>query len=300
MYRDLIIYSNQKLKNDLALCWPLFAKLVRKLPPKSQEKWIFSLALELKKDKNPQILRDFLSLCKARQSNSNLARLIEKDRKDRALEQDLLKHELMERLKFLQNQNLTEKEKDLLEEIHGRFPEDEKIKTLVEAFDIRWAQEIISRRPSKFIKGALNQDQVIEDDGEKSLLRSIRKSLQKLTRRHPAHRMDFIIALSMMEDYEGAIELVRSGPKEAEYHWLEVELLIKQKLYIDALDRIDKYANRYADDPEVAFLSIYLRSQAFAGLKFYRDAIELLEILLNARPGYRSAQSLISKWEKES
>ena len=81
--------------------------------------------------------------------------------------------------------------------------------------------------------------------------------------------------------------------------WLHLDLLIYTRKFAESLSFIQDLDLKYHDDPLFYSTKIYYIAQCFWGLGDKNKAIELMENLIEIKPDYRLASSLLKEWRLE-
>jgi hypothetical protein len=109
------------------------------------------------------------------------------------------------------------------------------------------------------------------------------------------------IGLQAMGLFAEALDVLR-GQKEnwtLNEHLQEVELLLKNRLFAEALQRSQMLLRQHAHDPDCVQAALYLAAKSYRGLEDLEQAIGIMRGLLNNRPDYRDASLLLTEWEGE-
>ena len=104
------------------------------------------------------------------------------------------------------------------------------------------------------------------------------------------------IGLYFIELYHEALQVIRRAPESSAKDWFYLELLLRCGRYLECLDEVNQIELKYSADPESTFAATYIRAQALWGLGQTGSAIELLRSIVDIRPSYRSAHSLLNEW----
>ncbi|MFZ4403409.1 MAG: hypothetical protein ACOYOK_04845 [Pseudobdellovibrionaceae bacterium] len=200
-------------------------------------------------------------------------------------------------LKVYRSQGLWQQEKDLLKKLYQLFPQDEEIFALEKDFKNHYAEEIIQKyQPSMaFRVGPLDA----EDDIYKIALQKLAQVFLKKAKKNPTMAIDLAVGLIFMESYDFALQTLDSAPESVSKDWLQLELFLKNKKYLQVLEQLPEMEKKYANDPEVTFASAYLKAQSMWGLGQKSTAMAIIESLLSSRPHYRSAASLLRMWRNQ-
>lgn len=205
--------------------------------------------------------------------------------------------QLFEKLKFFRAQGIIEEERRVLALIERSYPDDPELWQIRTSFKERWAQHILNRpRPSRTIH--LPRRPTRSSD-ELKFVSFVSVELKKLIRAHPSNAYDAALCLLFMEAYTEALDVLGFHTMNQASDWLRLELHLMSGQYLNALEDCRQVEIRYSDQPETAFAASYGRAQALYGLGKTSEAIEVLSSLLRVRPSYRSAGSLLLKWEGE-
>lgn len=133
---------------------------------------------------------------------------------------------------------------------------------------------------------------------EKKLAQDFAEKLKKKIKKSPSLAYDGAIALFQMGHAETALETLKMAKDSPEVAWLEVDLLLETRRFIDALTKLDSMEKQYASDPESTPALTYARAQALWGLQQSQAAIDLLQSLVRVKPDYRSASALLQHWRE--
>lgn len=206
-----------------------------------------------------------------------------------------LRKNLIDKLNFFRNENMTEEERRLIELLHKMYPNDGEIHRLRNEFQERWARHVVSKHSSP---SEARFDWTLTDlDVEmgKSLEPAF-KELKNVLSHRPDFRYEFSVAFSMMDLQEYSLQLLEDGAPDLACDWLKADSLLRSHRHIECLDHLSSLEIRYGQDPDTAFAITYYRAQALWGLKQPSRAMELLQSILAIRPNYRSAASLFKDW----
>lgn len=211
------------------------------------------------------------------------------------------KEALKEKLTFLRNQRMIDEEKKLLDRLAQVLPQDAAIRKAKEEFKERWAREIIAKSHSstRLEDEKRTRRETTYTEDELLFADLLRDEMMQLAQGSEG-TYNFSIGLYFMELYSHALAVLKSGPMTPPMEWLYVELLLLNRRFIDGLEQLNQLEVKYIDDPETAFAASYLRAKAFWGLGRQAAAIDLLKSIVNVRPNYRSAHSLLSEWTERN
>lgn len=209
------------------------------------------------------------------------------------------KQSLKNQLDYMRANRMFEQEAKILDEIQALFPEEKDIQADRESHDIRWAREIVSNYQSQ---GDLLADLRWRVDRLNPELTETKKLITKrafdLAQSDSQLAYDLAVSLHLMDFNNEAIEILSFANTSCAADWLKLELMIRARKFVNALDEASRLELIYADDPEASFTAIYARARALHGLGHRVEAIDLLRSLVRIRPNYKSAQSLLLDWSE--
>lgn len=216
-------------------------------------------------------------------------------------EQKAQKEELFEKLEYFRTNRMTNEEKKILDLLEKTYPKDEKIKSLKKDFQLRWAHEVIANKTRFQVEKELGnkKNAYLLNEEERNFADEFTESLKIVIQDVPETAYDLTIGLCFLEYFQKAIELLEFSEEGPSKDWLRLDLLHKAKRFIECLDYIVSVENKYSDDPESTFAGTYLRAQVLFGLGQKNTAIELMKSIVEIRPSYRAAHSLLMEWHSD-
>jgi tetratricopeptide (TPR) repeat protein len=107
---------------------------------------------------------------------------------------------------------------------------------------------------------------------------------------------DLAMGLQMMDFHSEALQILALASPSPAVDWLRLELEVRARRFVTALEEAHRLETLYASDPDAAFAATYARARALYGLGEKQTAIDLLRGLVKIRPHYRSAHSLLLDW----
>src|SRR5207253_6137253 len=119
---------------------------------------------------------------------------------------------------------------------------------------------------------------------------------EDLARKNPQLAYDLSVMFMFMESYSEALKMLAFAMPSSESQWLRLELLLKAREFVLALDEADRMEMTYSTDPESTFAATYARARALRGLGQTAQAVELIRSIVSVRPNYKSARSLLMDW----
>lgn len=207
------------------------------------------------------------------------------------------KKNYLEQLITLRTQQLYEQEKDLLQLLQRLYPGDEDVIRETKEHQQRYALEILARRarPTASTIDANEDEEALPED-QYAVLENIFLCMQEKLQHTPELAYDFAVAAVMLDRPLEAQHFLDQAAEDDAQIWLHLELLLRNKHYLELLQALAKIEVHYAEKSDTFFATAYLRAQAMWGMGQKHTAIEIMESLLSARPHYRSGDSLLSLW----
>jgi thioredoxin-like negative regulator of GroEL len=198
-----------------------------------------------------------------------------------------------------------EQELSVLDEFQAEIPGEPEIKQAKEAYNLRWARDIVansaansgtSDNPTDDLQRKLQSkaDWLSEDQLDNKDL--VVKRAIEIAQGDPQLAYDLAIALHMMDFNSEAIEVLDCAVESPATDWLRLELMIRARQFVTALEEANNLELRYAGVPDSSFSVTYARARALYGLGQTETAIDLLKSIVRIRPHYKSAQSLLTEW----
>ena len=210
---------------------------------------------------------------------------------------DRKKEVLKEKLGFLSNHRMIEEEEKVLSLLMRMFPEDSEIQAHHLEFQERWARNVLASQRQGYIniealiKGAIKWTQK-----EEELLALWLEEAEKISKNRPALAYSLCLFFYFIEAFPQALTILHLAPSSTQKDWLILDLLIECRRFVECLAAVDRVELAYADDPETTFGAAYIRARALHGLGQNSQALEILQSIVNVRPNYRSAKTLIHEW----
>ncbi len=204
------------------------------------------------------------------------------------------REELLSELSVLNDRQLYEREKSILKKLLRMYPGD--LELLRRTTDLREksALEIIARHAP--LRRAIIWD---SDETSPETLRASESwshCLLEAALRSPEVYYEMAIAAFMMGLFEPSLKILNLHPDSEEHIWFRFECLLEARHFLDLLSSLAKAEIKFANDPETFFATAYYRAQAMWGMGQKHTAVEVMESLLSARPGYRMGLTLLSQW----
>ncbi len=209
------------------------------------------------------------------------------------------KKELLEQLNLCRSQNLFQEEEQIIQTLMRINPGDRVIIELRSDLRQRMAQEYINKRSANPRREIFFPVFEPIDPETQKLLQEIEASMIEALVQGQLLANDFAIAHMIWDNHDAALRLIERAPDSPLKDWTRAEILLRSRRFIELLDELLVLEKKYDDDPETIFSAHYLRAQALWGLEQKRLAIEILEGMVEARPQYRAAHSLLTEWKED-
>lgn len=320
-------YENEKLRLDefealatfflyCGFAASLTDLIIRKLDDGSRIPWgHFAEALFISTESDhidPKVKRALIEGADERKAMSHLSRSHTLDHFDEELihQRDLRrkkfvekaqkkKKELIEEVELLKSQGLKGEEDRAIQILEKFFPGDSEVRLLRLSLRERLAQEYIAKRPTKPRKEIFFPLFEQRDAKEEEILKEIETAMQGAASSNSFLASDFALAQLVWDNPEAALRLLEKAPDLPEKDWLKAEALLRSRRFAELLDELLVLEKKYSGDAETVFAVYYLRAQALWGLEQKHLAIEILEGMVETRPTYRAATSLLREWKED-
>ena len=204
------------------------------------------------------------------------------------------RQELISELATLNDRQLYEREKAILRQLLRMYPTDLALIRRHSDLKDRSALDVIAKhaplRKSIIWDSEKNSPEIEKAEAAWSqcLLETATSSAEMV--------YDLSVAAYMMGLYETSLKILNLEPDSKKYLWFRLEILLQARHYLELLTTLAQAEIYFHPDPETFFATTYLRAQAMWGMGQKHTAVELMESLLSARPGYRLGLTLLSQW----
>lgn len=209
------------------------------------------------------------------------------------------KLELLQELEVLKSQGLHQEEERILQYLSKCFPGDSTLYELRSDLRQRLALEFMSKRASKPRQEIFFPNFEPRSPEDEAVLAEIEKSMFEALQGAQDLATDFALAHLLWENHEAALRLLEEAPDSAQKDWLRAEALLRGRRFVELLNELLILEDKYSSDAETVFAVHYLRAQALWGLEQKHLAIEILEGMVETRPHYRAAVSLLREWKED-
>lgn len=290
-------FSVQRLSHLQNISWPHFATaLVQSCDSLPTEVLDAVVAGAMASDAIPQLSRshefDF-AIADNAEKRAQRRQQHQKQYADR-------REELMAQVDMLRLQELEADEERVLKQLLRLCPMDSEI--------IRLYESLKERKAVQMLEDKLQHHQTPWDQSEKVALETEEKEALDVIL-NSMHLQwsnsgfdedlghDFAIALLMWEYPEAAMDFLPEHSASAQIRWTRMEVLLLSRHYVALLNAIDSAESSAAQAPDHTFALMYLKALALWGLGHRFAAVEIIEGIVNYRPDYRSAMTLLHLWK---
>ena len=210
------------------------------------------------------------------------------------------KQAFREKIEFLRSQRMLSEENLALQEYHLTYPNDQSLAQQKQDYEQRWARHIVTENIDQ-----RSQNAVLEEKGaplsheQKEVRKLLLQRAYEMIKISPQKNYDLAMTLAFMDFHNEALEILRLGERHAEAEWFELDLLLKSRNFLEALEFSARLEIKYATDPDSSFAVIYARARALWGLGQIAQAIEFMKSIVKIRPHYKNAHSLLSHWTEQ-
>lgn len=210
------------------------------------------------------------------------------------------KGEYLRELELFQSQGLEEQAESLINQLLKAFPMDSEILAADTDMRRRQAAKIVAEelRPRNKKQQPLYHYEILDDETE-ALMKTIELQMQQLIAVDSGWAQDFALAHLFWDNFEGALRLLEAAPQDWQVIWLRAEIMIRGRYFGELLEYLNQLEPQIEAEPESTFAIYYLRAQALWGLNERTLALTIMKSLVDVRPQYRSAHTLLDGWKEE-
>ncbi len=214
------------------------------------------------------------------------------------------KQQLLQEIELFRVENLTDEQDKRIRELEKRYPEALETQQLKRSMRENLAQQYLAR-PTKLPQDSkgnftrISELPALKTEEEKNLLFSISQTMAEHLKGGDGLANDFAVAQLTWDNEDAALELLENVPSNPDRSWIKADLLLRARRFAELLEHVQILEQELKADPETLFSAHYLKAQALWGLAQKGSAIQILEEMVEARPDYRSAQSLLNQWKAD-
>ena len=205
---------------------------------------------------------------------------------------------LKDKFEFLINQRMEEQAGRVLRRMLDLYPDDEEFRHLKRNFDEQWARNVLANHRASTLLEKIEATLTEPSPSDDEMLDCFIKEGEKICLENRDFAADLAVTFLFMEEYARAVESMAWAPLTTANEWMRVELLLRARRYIEALEALAHLEIKYVDNPETTFAVSYLRAKCLHASGQTEEAINILKSLVRVRPNYRSAQSLLLEWSE--
>ncbi|MCB0362106.1 MAG: hypothetical protein KDD35_05275 [Bdellovibrionales bacterium] len=295
-FKELVSPMLRRLKNKGPVAWSVFVETLNRNKLKPSRKVLNALfegALKSQRLEN-------LILAHAWDEYDSRFETLRDELRERLKEEFAHKKKvLFDKLSYLANHRMLKEEEKVLELLLRMFPTDRQIQAHQIDFQDRWARNILATSSqNRLISQRTHQFQQNWTEPEIKLMDLWFSELEKIARTNPPTAYLFAVFFIFAEAWEYALKILKMAPSSKNVDWLRLNLLLQCRHFVECLSELDKVELENSDDPESSFSAAYIRAKAFYGLGQRSTAMEILRHILEIKPDYRSAQTLLAEWAR--
>lgn len=220
---------------------------------------------------------------------------VEKVRKQRFSDK---KQILLDKIEFYRNQRMAEEERRAIRVLLKMFPDDPMVQGEFDQFQKQWARDVVARNIDESRENRIFHNPKIDTQLRKTAKILVDAMLVEAQQK-PHTSYNLAIGLKMMGLPDLGLRVLAFADNNWASEWLAIELLIDCGRFVDCLNAVHELELEYSHDPETTFAATYARAKALFGLGQRGPAIDLLQSIVNVRPNYRSAFTLMTEWAQE-
>lgn len=300
-YRELIYCLTTNLLKNNYIPWHYFGEVLQHVEIKNK-KHVFNIILE--QSKQQKVYSDVILSKTFDEFDANAAKIRAYLRENKQKLYFQSKEDILSEIEILTSQRLYEEAKKKAELLNKKFPNDPQIINILNDIYEKYARNLINRRKISNEIYYTMQEYVKEEPEVLKCRIQITRYIFELIKNNKQDSL-LIYNLAIMEfffeDFDNALIILENiNENTTTKDWLKIELLLLARRYIDALEFLSILEEKYGHDPETSFSVNYIRAQAFWGLQQVDDAVNLLKNILNVKPNYRAAHSLLLQWLGEN
>lgn len=193
-------------------------------------------------------------------------------------------------------------EKQTIQKFMKFFPNDKQGKELLKRFETEDLQRFFQRYKNERRSVQTLSIETFTDDEKQCLQKYFEQVLLAFETDSFYKHSDingYIYFFLFLEDYSHALQLIPYMEETSVRDWLHLDLLILNHKYAETLSYMKELELKHQEDPAFYTAKVYYVAQCFWGLGDRRKAIELMENLIQIKPDYRLASSILKDWRLE-
>ena len=296
-YKILFRLSEDLLKNHKPIAWtfvlPLIVKSKVKIN-KSESKMLYYIWLKDYAKKEPSVFT-----CRKWEDYSpefsNLLNIYLENIKERMISED---DKLLETLDFLKAKDLMDEESEIIKILLTKHPENKKYQDLQKSLKERKAIKVIENQKINLYEDRLsNRTRSYFTPEDTEIKRRWSKITLDLSNTIPTQTKNLSLFLYFLGWPDESINVLEGNLKDYSDYWFYLDWLMETAQYTKSLDLTNQLLEQIQDS-EMIFSLIYIKSQSLYYLNKKEEAVEHLNSILQIRPDYKSAQSLLDQWTK--
>jgi hypothetical protein len=296
-YKEILAFSVESLERDEPISWNYLASAIRKLEPKLESPVYAALKDYISDNRK----LDEFSTCELFDvffPNEGEIKLAQIQHKVQLKERH--RQTLLDQIRVFNQSRNYNIEKQTIQKFIRFFPNDKLGKEIQNRFETEELQRFFQRYKNEKQQTRGNQIPAFSPEETKLLQRYFDYLvMQNQSNPSPEEWASTVYFFLFLEDFAHALQLLPQMTESSTRDWLQIELLILNNKFAEALSFLRELDGRLENDPSYFTAKVYYVAQCFWGLGDHRKAIELMENLIQIKPDYRMASSLLKDWRLE-
>lgn len=213
---------------------------------------------------------------------------------------ELLKKKLLNKLLLARDEQLLDIEVEVFSQLEKMDPLDPQLYKLKDEFENKQALTTLAKQgvSKSQKKNLINYPPPLTEE-QKSIIHCIKNEIINIVRSKSEHAFNLSMLFYFLELPDEALAILESSTSCDSTEWFQLDLLLQARRFLEAIEKTHYLEIKYNTNPDSTFAAFYARALAYKGLNQKNSAIKLLEKIVQLRPNYRSAQSLLQEWIRE-
>ena len=288
--KTLLDYSLKRLEKGKKVSWAYLLKIFIKhdLPMKPHfVEMIFHTFLKKKENEHPSLLtcQEWGNIS-TEFEQMRLVHLAELEKKTVSKETELL-----EKLHFIQVQNLIEEEEEIIQALISINPLNKQYQAL--------KADLIEKKAIQMIEKEKKQIQERGDEiktPEIPVNKAWVKAIEKEAGKHPEKARKLAIFLYSLGFFKSALSLLEKNLNTLPDYWFYLDWLLEARQYARGLEVINQIFAQVKESESYFLPLVYMKSQMLYGLGKKKEALDHLTAIAQVQPDYKSVQYLLNRW----
>lgn len=298
-YLPIIRVLKQDLARAVPLPWGLVARLFLRakiLDGESSKSLVDSMMVGGTRDKSLYSLA--AEALRQKNKDPRWPKVLDDELNERYQEAMTKRSRLFEEVAIFKQERMSTDLKETLHKILKLFPEDREAKALLQQFselDLEASLSNLRKEHERRKAPRSLQEETPQWPGIQTAVDKVKMKLD------PDSGYNFAIGLHQM----GLNDLALSVLRVHSHQWtlreqsLELQILLEQRAFAEALDKAQKLMPAYPENADVICECLYVSAKAYYGMEDQEQAISILRGLVEHQPQYRDAALLLAEWVRE-